>query len=200
MKMISRSSVALVDVSFLRDTKRIGKLSELVVATELVRAGYSVSIPIGERCRYDLIIDDGNALARVQVKTGRLRNGAILFNCYSVNSRKAGRLRTYFGAIDFFGVYCPDVEAVYLIPVGDVPRTCFGSLRWLPPKNGQSSRIRWAARYKISSILHSDAIAVGAKELAGVTAPSWKGRRSSVVEHVLGKDEATGSIPVDGST
>ena len=66
-------------VSFLRDTKSIGELSELIVAAELGRAGYHVSLPLGESKRYDLIVDDGESLFRVQVKTGRLRNGAILF-------------------------------------------------------------------------------------------------------------------------
>jgi hypothetical protein len=33
-------------VSFLRDTKSIGELSEIIVAAELVRAGYDVAFPL----------------------------------------------------------------------------------------------------------------------------------------------------------
>jgi hypothetical protein len=67
-------------VSFLRDTKSIGDLSEMAVALALARTGYLVSRPVGENRRYDLIIDKGGVLSRVQVKTGRLRNGAIVFH------------------------------------------------------------------------------------------------------------------------
>ena len=46
-------------------------------------AGYAVSVPFGENTRYDLVIDDGQRLARVQCKTGRLRKGAIIFKTAS---------------------------------------------------------------------------------------------------------------------
>jgi PD-(D/E)XK endonuclease len=48
---------AVKRVSFLRDTKSIGELSELIVAAALARAGYLVSMPVGENARYDLIVD-----------------------------------------------------------------------------------------------------------------------------------------------
>jgi hypothetical protein len=42
-----------------RDTKSKGDISELRVAVELTGIGYSVSKPLGENQRYDLIADDG---------------------------------------------------------------------------------------------------------------------------------------------
>jgi hypothetical protein len=155
-------------VSFLRDTKGIGELSELIVATALARAGYLIAAPIGENARYDLIIDKDEKLSRVRVKTGRLRNGALLFNCYSVHSHRRGRLRTYRGSIEFFGVYCPDVEGAFLVPVDDVPRSCNGSLRWLPSRNGQHSKVRWAHKYLISTVAVPGPF-VGAEAGNGVT-------------------------------
>jgi PD-(D/E)XK endonuclease len=132
-----------------RNTKMLGDRSEAVVLAELIQAGYKVSIPFGEDQRYDLILDDAGVLSRVQVKTGRLRDGAILFNCYSVHAGRNGRLRTYRGAIEFFGVYCPGVEGVYLVPVGEVPSTCHASIRVTASKNGQCSRVKWAHRYRV---------------------------------------------------
>jgi hypothetical protein len=159
-------------ISFLRDTKSIGELSEMVVATALGRAGYFVAVPFGERQRYDLIIDKDGLLSRVQVKTGRLRNGAILFNCYSVHASGESRLRTYRGAIDFFGVFCPEVNAVFLVPVNEVPAECYASLRWAPTKNGQHSKVRWAQRYLVSSEPLPKLVVVGSEPPDGVTAPS----------------------------
>lgn len=132
-----------------RNTKSLGVRSEAIVLAELIRAGYKVSIAFGEDQRYDLILDDAGALSRVQVKTGRLRDGAILFNCYSVHADRNERLRTYRGAIEFFGVYCPGIDGVYLIPVGDVPSTCHPSIRVTASKNGQRSRVKWAHRYRV---------------------------------------------------
>ncbi|MBA2462518.1 MAG: hypothetical protein H0V45_12245 [Actinobacteria bacterium] len=45
----------------------------------LRQVGYALLVPFGENTRYDLVIDDGVRLARVQCKTGRLREGAIRF-------------------------------------------------------------------------------------------------------------------------
>ncbi|HEX5273791.1 MAG TPA: group I intron-associated PD-(D/E)XK endonuclease [Candidatus Rubrimentiphilum sp.] len=103
-----------------RNTKRIGDLSEIMVLAALIRAGYYVSIPFGEDHRYDLIAEKDNAVYKVQVKSGRLRKGAILFACYSSHAHRGGGMRRYTGEIDLFGVYCADVDGVYLIPAGDV--------------------------------------------------------------------------------
>ena len=81
-----------------RNTKAIGDLSELEVALALVRAGYLVSKPLGDSHRYDLIIDDGERLARVQVKTGRLYGEVVKFNCSSSHSHRGGvASRAYHG-------------------------------------------------------------------------------------------------------
>ncbi|MGA8474378.1 MAG: group I intron-associated PD-(D/E)XK endonuclease [Candidatus Cybelea sp.] len=66
-------------LSFLRDTKSIGELSEIIVRGALAGAGYRVAVPLGENHRYDLIVDKGGTLARVQVKTGRVRKRAVHF-------------------------------------------------------------------------------------------------------------------------
>ena len=77
-------------VSFLRDTKSVGDLSEMLLAGKLALAGYGVAFPLGENQRYDLIIEKNEVLSRVQVKTGRLRNGVVRFNCYSSHAHRNG--------------------------------------------------------------------------------------------------------------
>jgi hypothetical protein len=59
--------------------------------------------------------------------------------------------RPYTGEVDFFGVYCPDTDTVYLVPSADV-EDCHNSvaLRVTPPKNNQAKRVRWAADYEIT--------------------------------------------------
>jgi hypothetical protein len=134
-----------------RDTKAIGDRSEAAVLYHLAHRGYLVSIPFGENHRYDLIADDGERLLRIQVKTGRIRHGAILFNCCSTHGhRRSGSLsiRPYFGEIDYLAVYCPENGKTYIIPEKDLVRT-IGSLRLAPTGNRQGRRIRWAAKYEL---------------------------------------------------
>lgn len=133
-----------------RNTKHVGDISEIMVIGALIRAGYYVSIPFGENQRYDLIAEKNNILYRIQVKSGRLRKGAILFACYSSHSHRGGGLRRYDGEIEFFGVYCSEVDSVYLIPIADIAAWQW-SLRIDPPKNSQSKKVRWASRYLLES-------------------------------------------------
>lgn len=158
-------------VSFLRDTKSIGELSELIVALSLSRVGYLVSKPFGENARYDLVIDKDGKLSRVQVKTGRLRNGAILFNTYSSHyHRHGGSCKPYTSEVDFFGVYCPQLRSVYLIPIEDTAKLS-GTIRIDETKNGQHSHVRWAQPYLID-IVSIPEVVVGPAATNGVTDPS----------------------------
>jgi hypothetical protein len=133
-----------------RDTKSVGDVSEAMMIGIFVKAGYLVSIPFGENHRYDLIIDGDDGLKKVQVKTGRLRNGAVLYNCCSTHTHRGGPAsRPYAGEVDFFAVYCPDTESAYLVPIDEAVAT-LGTLRIVPPSNRQTKRIRWADRYVIA--------------------------------------------------
>ncbi len=132
-----------------RNTKAIGNFSEIMVRAALARAGYFIAVPLGDNNRYDLIAEKDNKLLRVQVKTGRLRKGAILFACYSSHAhRKGPSCRPYVNEIDFFGVYCRELDSVYLVPIQDA--VCLsGSLRVDRPRNGQLRKVRWASGYLI---------------------------------------------------
>ena len=112
--------------------------------------------PFGENQRYDLLIDDRDRFIRVQCKTGRLRRGGVLFKTCSFSYHHPSNQGTkhyqqdYRGEADLFGVYCPDNDRVYLVPVDEVGiRTCF--LRIDPAKNAQLKKVRWAEDYELRS-------------------------------------------------
>jgi len=117
-------------------------------------AGYAISVPFGENTRYDLVIDDGATLARVQCKTGRLRGGAIEFptaSSYYHHPNEKATQRHYRGQVDLFAVYCRDTGGIYVIPIDELPPER-ALLRVRPPMNGQRKRIRLAADYEIASV------------------------------------------------
>ncbi len=131
-----------------RDTKRIGDRSEAKVLAALVDAGYSVSVPFGENHRYDLIIDDGCTLSRVQIKTGRLRGGVIAYSCSSSHAHRGGTARPYFGQVEYLAVYCPDTKKVYMLPEKELTATS-AHLRVAPARNNMVKTIRWASQYEL---------------------------------------------------
>ena len=127
----------------------VGQRTEAVILAELVKRGYSVLLPFGYNHRYDLVLDCGDRFVRVQCKTGRLRNGVILFPTRSTrtNMNKV-YTRGYRGEADLFLVYCPDTEKVYSVAVEEAAAG-WGSLRVAPTANGQSKRIIWAVDYEL---------------------------------------------------
>jgi hypothetical protein len=144
-----------------RNTKRVGDISELRVMCDLVRAGYLVSIPFGENHRYDLIVERDFVLYRVQVKTGRLRKGVVLFNCYSSHTHRGGAAaRLYTGEVDYFGIFCPDTDCTYLVPLDEMT-VKVGTLRVAPTQNGQNKGLRWASDYILGKGGHPPLVEVG---------------------------------------
>lgn len=133
----------------MKDTNAAGAQTEGRVLAALIKAGYTVAIPFGV-ARYDLIIETPEGFRRVQCKTGRLREGAIIFNAYSLGSdRRPGKMtkQSYQGAADLFGVFCPELDGTYLVPVENSAVEV--RLRVKAAKNGQKINVRWARDYEL---------------------------------------------------
>jgi hypothetical protein len=127
----------------------VGQRTEAAILSELVRRGYSVLLPFGVNQRYDLVLDLGGNFVRAQCKTGRVRNGVVIFSTKSVqsNTRRAVT-RDYDGDADVFLVYCSETGRVYCVPVEEAP-TSYMYLRVEPALNGQWHRVRWASNYEL---------------------------------------------------
>lgn len=116
------------------------------MALRCLQLGYTVLKPFGNGSRYDMVIDRGRGFERVQVKTGRIQHGAIVFNTCSFDKR--GQRRGYRNDAELFGVYCPVNGTCYLIPVTHTgPYTCH--LRITAPANKQVRFIKWAKDYQL---------------------------------------------------
>ena len=125
---------------------QIGAIAEAKVAHALLSSGMDVYVPLfNAHGRADLVIDGPLGLQRVQCKTARRRGEVIIFRTCSNTASVA---HDYRGEVDLFGVWSPDLEKAYLIPVDDVAtRACY--LRLSASANGQVRGIRWAADYAI---------------------------------------------------
>jgi hypothetical protein len=135
--------------------KTVGDRSQLAIILALDRLGYAVFVPLGENIRYDLVIDEGSRLARVQCKTGRLRGGSVRFKaCSSYAHHPNPKIlkRHYVDEIDYFAVFCVETQGVYLIPIEDVQARWECALRVEPTRNSQRRKIRPATHYEIARV------------------------------------------------
>lgn len=65
-------------------TKLNGDIAEQIVILEALKRGFGVSVPIGNRLRYDLILDKNGNLYRIQVKKA-YKSG---YKTYIVNTKR----------------------------------------------------------------------------------------------------------------
>ena len=130
-----------------------GNLSEARILAAFVAAGYLVSVPFGSGHKYDFVVDDSTRLLRVQCKTGRVKNGTLLFNAYSQSGNGSVKM-SYRGLADLFAVLNPEDDKVYLVPVEEVGVTDV-SLRLAPTLNRQAQRVRWAELYLLRPLVLS---------------------------------------------
>lgn len=130
------------------DTNYKGKLAESFVLAHLIRAGKEVLFPYSDNSRYDLVVDEGGKFTRIQCKFGKYLNGAVRFK--TSKSQRNGTYRKYTpDEIDYFGVYCPENDQSYLVPVGEVCNLAEVALRVEEPGRNQYKTIRWAKNYLI---------------------------------------------------
>ena len=124
----------------------LGNISESIVLSAYLDAGFIVSIPFGSGASYDLIVDVENCLYKIQVKTAWTKKECI---AYKSQRRKPGkgltRRKYENGEVDYFAVYCPKTKTLYGVPAEN--HGVEGHLRLTPTKNGQSKNIKWALDY-----------------------------------------------------
>ena len=130
--------------------KAIGEQSEGMILAALLRAGEVVLQPFGDNQRYDLVVDRNGTFVRIQCKTGRVKDGAVIFHTCSMHYHRGKGKQSYHHQADLFGVYVPELDRSFLVPVEDVPSR-MGTLRLEPPKNGQVKGIRMAAKYEFQA-------------------------------------------------
>lgn len=108
------------------NTKHKGDIAETRFIYEFVKRGYSVLVPFGDNSRYDMVIEmiDGT-FKRVQVKyTTSDKGEKVIVPSQSKNVKfdgggKATNIRRQYteDEIDYIGVYVPDIDKCFLIPI-----------------------------------------------------------------------------------
>jgi hypothetical protein len=133
-------------------SKEKGNLTELQCLMSFYELGHKVSIPYGENCRYDFILDVNGTLLKIQVKTSKfVSEDCFEFSARSTRVNANGNYSKSYTKeeIDYFATYYNG--KCYLIPVEE----CGSSkkLRFDYPKNGQKKGINLAKDYELDKML-----------------------------------------------
>ncbi len=135
------------------DTNRKGNISEAKILHAFVKAGYIVLIPFGNGASYDLAVDIAGRLWKVQVKTGLLQKGCVVFPLRRFSGRNRRVKKYQRGEIDLFAVYCPENDKIYLMhSETDLHQ---GRFRVEHTNNNQQQKIRWADEFEFDVFLEN---------------------------------------------
>jgi len=102
-------------------TKLKGDIAEQAAVLKILKLGWGVSVPVGDRLSYDLIIDIDGGLVKVQVKSAwhdsHQQNYVVDTRRTKTNRRVMKRSRYDKNDFDFALVYIQDIDIFYVFPV-----------------------------------------------------------------------------------
>jgi hypothetical protein len=130
---------------------RKGPAAEAEVAAAVTRLDLVVLRPMADGGRYDLVVDTGSHMIRVQCKWASRHESVLLVRCLTSRHTPRGYLRTTYSAdeIDAIAAYSPDTDNCYLIPIEEIAGRSMISFRLAPTRNNQDRRVRWARDYEL---------------------------------------------------
>ena len=106
---------------WVKGCKERGEWAELCFMAKAAGMGMGVSKPLGDSRRYDVLVEAGERIVRVQVKSTMYRRRK---NEYSLNVIGRGRKGYKAGTVDFFAVYLIQDDEWYILPYEVVGNRC----------------------------------------------------------------------------
>ncbi len=135
-------------------TNQKGLIAETAISREAARLGIGVAIPLGDQ-PYDLILDLGHELMRVQCKWAARRGDVVVVRCRRCRRGAEGFIHRGYerGEIDAIAAYCAELEACYLLPLELSIDRAAVQLRLAATRNNQRSGINWAKDFEFEATL-----------------------------------------------
>jgi len=123
--------------------KRRGEIGEAMFLAKAARMGFGIATPWGDSLKYDMVIDTGERLFRVQVKSAH-KVSASKGGGYHVRACSHNRRPYRAKDIDLLVAYVFPLDAWYLFPPRAFVR--MKSMRLFPVPGGRSRSLRSIAR------------------------------------------------------
>ena len=137
-----------------KTTQQKGNITEQKCFLKCLEYGYNISKPIFDNARYDFILDTGEHLLRIQVKTSTWldeEHTAFSFNGYSQHSIGHGNKRMKYTKeeIDYFMTEKDNLFYLYPASLGGFTQ----KILRLKAKNPNNPQIIWAKRYEFEEVI-----------------------------------------------
>ena len=141
-------------------TQQKGLSTELHCLQDLTELGYQCLIPFGDSCKYDIAVDTGEKILRIQCKHSRWSTDTaqekvafeIATCCQTTNTKKTTRYKYSENEIDYFYTWFEGQG--YLVSIQEATGNTF-RWRYEYPVTGQKQGIHIANNYKIEEVLKS---------------------------------------------
>jgi len=85
---------------------------------EAVNKGFNISLPFGDNCAYDCVLDSGSKLSRIQIKsTSGSEKNTRSSSRYAFNLKHSINNIPYSSnQVDYYALVCLDLRVFYIIP------------------------------------------------------------------------------------
>lgn len=138
-------------------TQQKGLSTEIHCLQDFVNLGYQCLIPFGDSCKYDIAVDLGNKIIRIQCKHSRWSTDTaqekvafeIATCCQTTNTHKTTRYKYSKNDIDYFYTWFNGQG--YLVSIEEAAGNTF-RWRYEYPSSGQKQGIHIADNYKVEEV------------------------------------------------
>ena len=136
-------------------TDQKGAIAESAIIHAAVKMNVGVYRPVVEGGRYDLVLDAGAKLLRMQCKWAPRVRGVVVIRCYSSRRAPEGfRKRAYTAdEVDCIAAYCRDIDRCFLVPADRFHGHSHVQLRLVPSRNNQRRGVNWAEEFDFAARL-----------------------------------------------
>ena len=142
----------------LGNTQQKGLTTELHCIFDMTMLGYQCLKPISDSCKYDIAVDLGKRIIRIQCKSSKWATDTtkecVAFEiptCYfSINTKRAIRYKYDENDIDYFYTWFNGQG--YLVSIQEANGTMF-RWRYTYPISGQKKNIHIADDYKVNNVI-----------------------------------------------
>jgi hypothetical protein len=161
-------------VRIMSETTWKGAIAEAAITAVTVELGFVVLRPLVEGRRYDLVIDTGPRLLRVQCKWAPRKGDVIVVHTSTLRLTPHGYVVTTYAAdeIEGIGAYCHELKRCFYPPIDVAAARRRFHLRLAPAANNQKLAINWAADYEFGAIAQLGERLTGSQEAGGSSPPS----------------------------
>lgn len=135
-------------------TNEKGAIAEAHIAAAAVELGCVVLRPDQEGRRYDLVIDNGQRLIRVQCKWGALRGDKVVARTGTSRHTPRGYVWTRYQPteVDGFGIFCAELDRCFWVPIEEGGSPTETTLHLSHARNRQRVDCRMAESYPFGAV------------------------------------------------